>query len=59
MGEHERKSGKEASQVGGWQIKRPRMTNRDQMERGQSQGKKGKIMKRMSMSNERRSREPS
>lgn len=33
MGEHERKSGKEASRIGGWQIKRPRMTNKDQMEK--------------------------
>lgn len=53
MGEHERKSGKEASRVGGWQIKRLRVINKDQVERGQLQGKKGKIMKRMSISDEK------
>lgn len=50
LGECERKSGREASPVGGRQIKKPGMTNRDQKERGQSQGK---VTKRMSVANEK------
>lgn len=47
-----RKAGREARPAGR-QIQKLGMTNKDQKERGQSQGKKRKVMKRMPIANEK------